>query len=157
VTPIFWGLGAFLCVLALVWLSWHRTRRSSSYRWQRQGADSTRDFDAEWIYGNRGEQKAGARPREREEKATREGEGIIADAERRAQGILAEADRVRREVEAELAAERVQLAMKSKRLSEFLANTLEEVQRTSANGSATTSDHNLEELEAMRDELRDSE
>ena len=44
------------------------------------------------------------------------------------------------------------MAERSKKLSDFLADALEEVERASANGSASAED--LAELEALRDELR---
>ncbi|MET0202090.1 MAG: hypothetical protein ABW114_15020 [Gaiellaceae bacterium] len=46
------------------------------------------------------------------------------------------------------------MAEMSKKLSDFLANALEEVERASVNGS--TSAEELAELEALRDELRSS-
>jgi cell division septum initiation protein DivIVA len=65
--------------------------------------------------------------------------------------LFADSERAR----TELARERAQMAEKSKRLSEFLANVLEEVERT-ANGSASVRD--LDGLqEELRDTLRDSE
>jgi hypothetical protein len=42
-----------------------------------------------------------------------------------------------------------------KKLSEFLSNTLEEVERASANGRASA--HDLDELEALREELRNTD
>ncbi len=77
------------------------------------------------------------------------------DAELKAHEILSAAERARTQVEAELAHEQADLAEKSKTLSEFLANALEEVERASANGTASA--HDLGELEALRDELRSTE
>ena len=79
------------------------------------------------------------------------------DAELRAHDILAQSERERSQVEAELALERADLAEKSKRLSEFLANALEEVESALANGSSTTNASDLRELEALHDELRGTE
>ena len=73
-------------------------------------------------------------------------------AELRAQEILGSAERTRSQVEAELAREQARMAERSKKLSDFLADALEEVERASANGSASAKD--LAELEALRDELR---
>ena len=155
--PILAGLWAFVGVVALCWLVWsrlHRFRPSrSQQRWEADSSAPT--ADADWIYGDRGERKLPG-PRPTAEEAS-EARVIVADAERKARDILAEADRVRREVEAELAAERADLALKSKRLFEFLANTLEEVERAGANGSSAMTAHDLEELEAMHDQLSDTE
>jgi len=73
-------------------------------------------------------------------------------AELRAQEILGSAERTRSQVEADLAREQARMAERSKKLSDFLADALEEVERASANGSASAKD--LAELEALRDELR---
>jgi vacuolar-type H+-ATPase subunit H len=113
------------------------------------------DLDAEWIYGDRAERKPQARPREVNEEATLEAEAIVRDAELKAREILAAAERARSRVEAELAREQAQMAEKSKKLSEFLSNALEEVERASANGRASA--HDLDELEALREELRSTE
>ena len=113
------------------------------------------DLDAEWIYGDRAEHRPRAGRQELEEEATREAEAIVKDAELKAHEILSAAERARTQVEAELAHEQADLAEKSKTLSEFLANALEEVERASANGTASA--HDLGELEALRDELRSTE
>ena len=89
------------------------------------------------------------------EEATLEAEAIARDAELKAREILATAERARNRVEAELAREETQMAEKSKKLSEFLSNALEEVERASANGRASA--HDLDELEALREELRSTE
>ena len=75
-------------------------------------------------------------------------------AELKAQEILASAERARSHVEEELALEQVRMAEMSKKLSDFLANALEEVESTSVNGSTTAEE--LAELEALREELRSS-
>jgi hypothetical protein len=113
------------------------------------------DLDAEWIYGDRAGRGPRARPREMKEEARREADAIVKDAELQAREIVAAAERARSRVEAELAREQAHMAEKSKRLSEFLANALEEVERASANGAASA--HDLDELEALRDELRRAE
>jgi len=146
-------LWALVGALAFGWLLWHRSRQVWRRRPLRKPAEpAAHDFDADWIYGDRGERRS-QQFREVEERARDEAEAIVRDAELRALEILAESERERSQVHAELARERADLAEKSKRLSEFLANTLEEVERASANGSSTTS-HDLEELEALQDELR---
>jgi hypothetical protein len=156
VIPALAGLWAFAGVVALVWVAWSRRRSSWPSRSpQRPEPDvSASEADADWIYGDRGERQPG-RPRSTAEEA--EASAIVADAQRKAREILAEADRERRGVEAELAAERADLATKSKRLFEFLTNTLEEVERAAANGSSATIAHDLEELEAIHDQLTDTE
>jgi hypothetical protein len=153
------ALSALVGVLAIGWLLWRRRRGLSRTRLPHGSrADSAaHDLDADWIYGDRGNRALGVHRRETEENARREAEAIIRDAELRAHEILAQSDHQRSQVEAELARERADLAEKSKRLSEFLANTLEEVERASANGSATTSASDLEGLEALHDELRGTE
>jgi hypothetical protein len=153
------ALSALVGVLALGWLLWRRRRRLSRTRLPHgPRADSpAHDLDADWIYGDRGNRAPGAHRRETEENARREAEAIIRDAELRAHDILAQSERQRSQVEAEMARERADLAEKSKRLSEFLANALEEVERASGNGSAMTSASDLEELEALHDELRGTE
>ena len=113
------------------------------------------DLDAEWIYGDRAERKPQARPRGLNEEARLEAEAIVRDAELKAREILASAERARSRVEAELAREQAHMAEKSKKLSEFLSNALEEVERASANGRASA--HDLDELEALREELRSTE
>jgi vacuolar-type H+-ATPase subunit H len=141
-------------VLTLGVLLWRRRRPARALTGGQQADSGAREVDADWIYGDRGRK---ANLRESEEQARREAEAIVADAERRAREIVAEAERVRSQVEADLARERADLAEKSKKLSDLLAETIEEVERTSANGSGTTSTHDLEELEALHDELRGNE
>jgi hypothetical protein len=157
VIPILAGLWAFVGVVTLCWLAWSRRHSfwTSRSRQRREADSSVPNVDADWIYGDRGERKPG-RPRPTAEEAS-EATVIVADAERQARDILAEADRVRKEVEAELAAERADLALKSKRLFEFLTNTLEEVERPATNGSSPMTAHDLEELEAMHDQLSDTD
>jgi hypothetical protein len=157
VIPILAGLWTFVGVLAFGWFVLSRRRGLWRTRLpRRQQAESApHDVDAAWIYGDRRRWKPWAHLRETEEKR-REAEAIVSDAELRARDILAESERERSQVEAELARERADLAEKSKRLSDFLANALEEVERASANGS-TTSAPDLEELEALQDELRGTE
>jgi cell division septum initiation protein DivIVA len=55
----------------------------------------------------------------------------------------------------EVAHERALMAMKHKKLSEFLLAALKDVEQTSTNGSANV--HDLAELEALRDELSSTE
>jgi vacuolar-type H+-ATPase subunit H len=113
------------------------------------------DLDSEWIYGDRAERKPQARPQELTEEARLEAEAILKDAKHKAHEILAAAERARSQVEAELAREQAHMAEKGKKLSEFLANALEEVERASANGAASL--HDLAELEVLRDELGSTE
>lgn len=154
------SLWALVAVLALVWLVWSgrlgpsRTRQRRLAKRQ-SSIPAVGDLDSEWIYGDRAEGKPRARPQEMKEEATREAEAIVKDAEFKAREILAGAERERSHVEAELAREKAHMAEKSMRLSEFLANALEEVERASANGSASA--HDLGELEALRDELGSTE
>jgi hypothetical protein len=111
--------------------------------------------DAEWIYGDRAKQLPRRPPPGPTEEARLESEAIVRDAKLEAQEILARAQRARDHVEAELAREQAEVAEKSKRLSDFLANALEEVDLASANGSASA--HDLDELEAIRKELGSTE
>lgn len=158
--PILASLWALVGVLALVWLVWSgrlgpsRTRQRRVAKRQ-SSTPAVGDLDSEWIYGDRAERKPQARPQELTEEARLEAEAIVKDAEHKAHEILAAAERARSQVEAELAREQAHMAEKSKKLSEFLANALEEVERASANGAA--SPHDLGELEALRDELRSTE
>jgi vacuolar-type H+-ATPase subunit H len=149
-------LWALVGILALVWLVWSGRLRLTRQRRPEAIQSSGRavgDLDAEWIYGDRAERKP-QRPQELTE-ATLEAQAILKDAELKAHEILAAAERARSHVETELARERAQMAEKSKKLSEFLTNALEEVERASANGAASPPD--LGELEALRDELRSTE
>jgi len=158
VIPVLAGLWALVGVLALVWLLASGRLRLTRQRRPAKSQSTARavgDLDAEWIYGDRAERKPQARPREVNEEATLEAEAIARDAELKAREILATAERARNRVEAELAREETQMAEKSKKLSEFLSNALEEVERASANGRASA--HDLDELEALREELRSTE
>ena len=154
--PILAGLWALVGVLALVWLVASGGLRLKRQRRPMKAQSTSRaagDLDAEWIYGDRAERKP--RPREPNEEAKLEADAIVKDAELRAREIIAAAERARSRVEAELAREQAHMAEKSKKLSEFLANALEEVERASANGRASA--HEVEELEALREELRNTE
>jgi hypothetical protein len=159
VIVILGGLWALVGVLALGWLLWSRRRGLWRTRLPHgpRAESGGRDLDADWIYGDRGSREPGALRRETEENARRTAEAIVRDAELRAHDILAQSERERSQVEAELALERADLAEKSKRLSEFLANALEEVESALANGSSTTNASDLRELEALHDELRGTE
>ena len=151
-------LWALVGVLALLWLAWSgrlrltRDRRPAKPQASARGAS---DLDAEWIYGDRAERRPQAGPQELNEEARLEARAVVKDAELKAHEILAAAEHARSQVEAELAREQAHMAEKSKKLSEFLTNALEEVERTSANGAASA--HDLGELEALRDELRSTE
>jgi vacuolar-type H+-ATPase subunit H len=167
VTLVLASLWVFVGVLTLAWLLWSGKSRSSGRPHARKGrseAAPVDELDAEWIYGDR----AGRNPPTRlvdPDAPTSDGEAvlkakhkaatILEDAEAKAREILAEAERTRREVEAELARERAEMAEKSKKLSEFLVNTLDEVERVYENGSGNA--HDLGELESLRDELRSTE
>ena len=157
--PILVGIWVVVGVLALVLLV--RERRLGSRRRERRLAKSLIDnpdagaLDSEWIYGDRAERGSRADPREPKEEATREAETILREAESRAREIVLAAEAARARIEAELAREQADVAEKGKRLSEFLASTLAEVERATANGSASSRD--LAELEALRDELSSTE
>ena len=152
-------LWAVVGVLLLVGLVWSRSSRPSRAR-QRGPATSEATIpaadDDEWIYGDRPERKSLVKPEEMAEEARREARAIVRDAELKALEILTSAERARSRSEAELAREQARLADKRERLSQFLANALEEVDQASANGS-TVSAHDLGDLEALRDELRRTE
>jgi hypothetical protein len=90
-----------------------------------------------------------------DEETRLEAEAIVRDAELKARENLAAAERARSRVEAELARDQAHMAEKSKKLSEFLSNVLEGVERAAANGGASA--HDLDELEAQREELRNTE
>jgi hypothetical protein len=161
------SLWVFVGALTAFWLLWSGKSRSSGRPHARKGRTDTGpvgELDGEWIYGDR----AGRNPPTRvlsPDASTRDGEAIlkaknkaatiVEDAEARAREILAEAERTRSQVEAELARERAEMAEKSKKLSDFLVNTLDEVERVYPNGSGTARD--LGELESLRDELRSAE
>jgi hypothetical protein len=162
VIAILAALWAVVGILALGWLLWTGRlgprRTPEQRRAQRRMAESSAaNVDAEWIYGERARRAPRPTAQEVEERATREAEAIVRDAEMRARDIVAAAERARTQVEADLAREQADLAEKSRRLAEFLAGTLEEVERASANGSGTVSAHDLEQLEALQDELRGGE
>jgi vacuolar-type H+-ATPase subunit H len=152
---ILWGVVGALLMIGLVW----SRRVDLSHRRESQpgegesGLPVAPDIDAEWIYGER---RHWARPQEPEDEARREAEAIVMDAELKAREILSSAERARSHVEAELAREQARVAEKTEKLSRFLANALEEVERASANGT-TASVPDLHELRALRDELRNSE
>jgi hypothetical protein len=156
VIPVLAALWALVGALALVWLvasgRLRLTRQRRPVKVQ-STSSAAGDLDAEWIYGDRAERKP--RPRELNEEANLEADAIVKDAELRAREIIAAAERARSRVEAELAREQAHMAEKSKKLSDFLANALEEVERASANGRASA--HEVEELEALREELRNTE
>jgi hypothetical protein len=154
------GLWALVGAVALIWLVASRRSRLTRQRRPEKAQSAARavgDLDAEWIYGDRAERKPQARPREVNEETTNEAEAIVRDAELKARNIIAGAEGARREIVAELAREQADLAEKTSRLAEFLAGTLEEVERASANGSGAVSAHDLEQLEALQDELRGGE
>jgi chromosome segregation ATPase len=82
-------------------------------------------------------------------------ETLLADRER----AQAEQGELRKslleQAQQEVAHERALMAMKHKKLSEFLLAALKDVEQTSTNGSANV--HDLGELEALRDELSSTE
>jgi len=144
-------------VLALIWFLW--TRRLGPRRYLTRTHHGVVDpaaagFDDEWIYGERARANPRPSPQELEDRARKEAEAIVEEAELKAREIIAAAEAARSQIESELAREQADLAEKSRRIAEFLASTLEEVERTSANGSATARSHELEQLEALQDELR---
>lgn len=154
VLAVLWAVVGSFVLVGLAWRGWFRPSRL------RRGLEATSranlpaadELDAEWIYGDRAQRTSRATPREIEEEARGRAEAIVRAAELRAQEIIASAERARSQVEAELAREQARMAERSKKLSDFLADALEEVERASANGSASAED--LAELEALRDELR---
>jgi vacuolar-type H+-ATPase subunit H len=159
VIPILATLWVLVGVLALVWLLTSGRLRLTRQRRPATLQPSTKptggDLDAEWIYGDRAERRPQARPAGEKEEAKVEAQAIVKDAELEAREILAAAERARGRVEAELASERAHMAEKSRKLSELLAHALEEVERASANGGASA--HEVDGLEALRDELRRAE
>jgi hypothetical protein len=151
VLAVLWAVAGTFVLVGLAWRGWLRPSR------RRQGSEAASKAnpptaDEEWIYGDRAQRRSLGTPREIEEEARGRAEAIVRAAELRAQEILASAERTRSQVEGELAREQARMAERSKKLSDFLADALEEVERASANGSASTKD--LAELEALRDELR---
>ena len=147
------GIWVVVGVMALVLL----VATGSSRRRERRpanGPSPTRNaaaLDSDWIYGDHAERQLRANPRESKGEATREAETILREAESQAREIVLAAENARARIEAELAREQADVAEKGKRLSEFLTSTLAEVERATANGSASSRD--LAELEALRDEL----
>jgi len=156
VLAVLWTVVGAFVLFALIWRAWLRPARLR--RRLKDGSanlPAADELDAEWIYGDRAERTSPATLRGLEEEAARgRAEAIVRAAELKAQEILASAERARSHVEDELAHEQVRMAETSKKLSDFLANALEEVERASVNGS--TSAEELAELEALRDELRSS-
>lgn len=155
VLAVLWAVvGAFL-LFGLVWRAWLRPARLRRRLEDRPAKLPPADQpDAEWIYGDRAARTSPETLRGPEEEARGRAEAIVRAAELEAQEILAAAERARSHAEEELAHERARMAEMSKKLSDFLANALEEVERASVNGS--TSAEELAELEALRDELRSS-
>lgn len=155
VLAVLWTVVGALVLFGLVWRAWLRParlrRRLEDGPANLPPAD---ELDAEWIYGDRAERTSPATVRGLEEEARGRAEAIVRAAELKAQEILASAERARSHVEEELALEQVRMAEMSKKLSDFLANALEEVESTSVNGSTTAEE--LAELEALRKELRSS-
>lgn len=87
--------------------------------------------------------------------AEQEAEAIVKNGELKAGAALSRVERERGRLEQqmqEVAREQALMAVKQKRLSEFLLTALEEIERASANGST-----NIAELQVLRDELRSSE
>jgi hypothetical protein len=87
--------------------------------------------------------------------AERAAEAIVEGAELKAREALIEAEHQRARLEQEMqevAREQALMAVKHRKLSEFLLTALEEIERTSANGSA-----NIRGLEELRDELHSTE
>lgn len=153
---VLWAVVGAGFLAALIWTGWLRPSRLRPRRSARPEASlpAADEVDAEWIYGDRLERRPRARTEEIVQ-ATDEAAAIVKVAERQAHEILASAERARSQVETELAREQARMAERSKRLSDLLANALEEVERPSANGSAKAQD--LAELEALREELQNSE
>lgn len=92
---------------------------------------------------------------EMKEKAEREAEAIVRNAELKAGEALTEVERERGRLEGamqEVAREQALMAVKRKRLSEFLLTALEEIERASANGSA-----NIRGLQELSDKLRSTD
>jgi hypothetical protein len=153
VLVVLWAFVGGVVLVVVAWRGWLRPSRLRQLEERsRANPPAADELDAEWIYGDRAERRSRGTPREIEEEARGRAEAIVRAAEHRAQEILASAERARSQVEAELAREQARMAERSKKLSDFLADALEEVERASANGSASAED--LAELEALRDELR---
>jgi hypothetical protein len=89
------------------------------------------------------------------EKAEREAEAIVRNAELKADEVLSGVERERGRLERErqeVAREQALVAVKRKSLADFLLTALEEIERASANGSA-----NIRGLEELRDQLRSTD
>jgi hypothetical protein len=103
--------------------------------------------------------RARKKSQELQEKASREAEAIIQAAETKAGEALVEVERARGRLEREVqrvAREQALMTAKHKKLSNLLLTALEEIERASANGSATP--HDLGGLqEELRDTLRSTE
>jgi hypothetical protein len=92
------------------------------------------------------------------EKARQEAETIVKEAELKAGEALIAVERARGRLEHELqevAREKTLVAERQQKLSEFLLKALEEVERASADGSASI--HDLAELRELRERLHRSE
>jgi vacuolar-type H+-ATPase subunit H len=89
------------------------------------------------------------------DKAEREAQAIVKNGELIAREALTGVERERGRLEQqmqEVAREQALMAVKQKRLSEFLLTVLEEIERASANGSA-----NIAGLQELREKLRSTE
>lgn len=114
--------------------------------------------DAQRKHESQREERLGSAEREAldvKNKAEREAEAIVRNAELKAGEVLAGVERERGRLERErqeVARELALVAVKRKKLAEFMLTALEEIERTSANGSA-----NIRGLEELRDKLRSTE
>jgi hypothetical protein len=98
--------------------------------------------------------RARKKSQELQEKASREAEAIIQAAEAKAGEALVEVERARGRLEREVqrvAREQALMTAKHKKLSDLLLTALEEIERASANGSASPRD-----LGGLQEELRDT-
>jgi hypothetical protein len=96
--------------------------------------------------------------RELLDKAWQEADSIVKEAELKAGEALVAVERARGRLEQELqevAREKTLVAERQQKLSEFLLKALEEVERASADGSASI--HDLAELRELRERLQSSE
>jgi hypothetical protein len=96
--------------------------------------------------------------RELLDKAWQEADSIVKEAELKAGEALIAVERARGRLEQELqevAREKTLVAERQQKLSEFLLKALEEVERASADGSASI--HDLAELRELRERLYSSE
>lgn len=152
VLAVLWVVVGGALLVGFVWKGWLRPSRQQRRGGSGANLPAADDLDAEWIYGDHIERAPRAGRREIEEEPEVKAEAIVRAAELKAHEILAAAERKRREVEADLAREQERMAERSKKLSEFLASALEEVDRASGNGSASADDR--AELEALREELQ---